>query len=155
MNRLPVIATVAAGFLIAGLPPAVAAAAPDTASCAQWGFNGATTLQGSDTITFAANGPSLGGPNTGGPYQPPTFAMDVRVDGQFASDIPGDVIGGITGDQIDVVFTAPQMGISVPMDGRISPDGSAHGTVAGTDIKWHSEFPLKCMSTTTSGTAPA
>jgi hypothetical protein len=38
MNRLPVIATVAAGLLIAGLPPAVAGAAPGP-GCENWGFN--------------------------------------------------------------------------------------------------------------------
>ena len=44
MNRLPIIATVAAGLLIAGLPPAIAAAAPDAASCAQWGFDSSTSF---------------------------------------------------------------------------------------------------------------
>lgn len=59
MNRKPIIATVAAGLLIAGLPSAVAAAAPEGASCTQWGFNGATSLGvPGGFISFYATGPS-------------------------------------------------------------------------------------------------
>ena len=65
MSRIPVIATVAAGFLVAALPPAVAAAAP-AAPCTQWGFNGDTSIvmernSGLGTIEFTANGTEYNG----------------------------------------------------------------------------------------------
>ena len=153
MNRKTVITTVAAGLLIAGLPPAVAAAAPDAAPCAQWEFNGLATpaTDSGNLIEFSANGPSLGGSaNPLSPsLQPPTEAVDVAVGGQVGFDFRGEITGGITGDQISMTFVAPpyqqQAGIVVQMAGQVGPDGSAHGT-AGDGSNWHMGPQLKCMS---------
>jgi hypothetical protein len=125
------------------------------------GFNGNTALAleaiGGDTISFSANGPSLGGLDPlspGGSYQPPTFAIDSGFGGgQVPSQFIGSVTGGMTGDQISVMFTSPQ--VSMQLRGQVSPDGSAHGTVGENGVKWDARSPLKCMSTATSGTSSA
>ena len=146
MNRKTVTTTVAAGLLIAGLPPAVAAAAPD-ASCAQWGFNGTTFLNmaGGGSVSFDATGPSI-------PQFPKNMAtLDL---GSPVAPVMGLVTGGIGSDgQIAVTFTAPAQGNSgpsnMPFVGQVNPDGSAHG--AG----WQMGPQLKCMSNATSETPSA
>jgi hypothetical protein len=140
MNRLPVIATVAAGLLIAGLPPAVAAAASDAASCTQWGFNGGTSifLDSGNSLSFSANGPSIGQLGI------PTHAVATIIVGTVGPrEVDGSASGGITGDQITVGFSALQHGIDFQLTGQVSPDGSAHGT------GWEMDSQLKCMSNAT------
>ena len=141
MNRKPIIATVAAGLLIAGLPSAVAAAAPEGASCTQWGFNGATSLGvPGGFISFYATGPSI---------QPLVPAQLVGPgDGNDPVVIPSEVTGGISGDQIALTFMSSGNS-RAQMQGHIGPDGSAQGT--GDGGNWHTNSPLKCMTTAGSG----
>jgi hypothetical protein len=58
-------------------------------------------------------------------------------------EVDGSASGGITGDQITVGFSAPQLGIDFQLTGQVSPDGSAHGT------GWEMDSQLKCMSNAT------
>ena len=156
MNRLPIIATAAAGLLIAALPPAVAAAAPTAAAgCAQWEFNGQTGVNlGSSggwiqSITFSATGPAIQNPVS-------ASYMEVSTSGspsQPVEPILGTVTGGIgSGGQIDLAFTPDsdtEDGPTWQMDGHVNADGIAQGDY------WNIGSPLKCMSTTTAGTPTA
>jgi hypothetical protein len=166
MNRLPVIATMAAGLLIAGLPPAVAAAAPTSASCTQWGFNGSTSLTADDsTLSFDATGASI---KQGTFAQmmtitPPSVTVTATQIGAGGLTVPppvftsGFVTGGIGSDgQIEVTFSGATPGSGGgEFRGQVGSNGSAQGTTDD-GAKWRTGgSSLKCLSTTTAGTPAA
>ena len=144
MNRKVVITTVAAGLLVAGLPSAVAAAAP---GCAQWEFNGNTLIQvhASGHLQFPGTGVSIGYPQSNpdsqvveGTYIVSGSGLNPPASGFVMGEIgPDGTIGvGFTSDSIGGQFT-----------GHVNPDGSAQGTVFG-DGQWTiDKGMLKCMGT--------
>ncbi|WP_319452766.1 MULTISPECIES: hypothetical protein [unclassified Mycobacterium] len=133
-------ATNAGGLMQATTPTAVAAAAPDAASCTQWGFNGTTSLSmgNGGTMFFNAKGASLGQP--GVPTTPAEVTQIVGNQGTVLFN--GFVTGGIAGDQIAVTFASPQTG-GIQLTGQVSPDGSARGT--GSNGAWKMNPQLKCV----------
>ncbi|WP_319452763.1 MULTISPECIES: hypothetical protein [unclassified Mycobacterium] len=146
MNRTPiiVIATMAAGLLIAGLPPALADAAPSTASCTQWSFNGGTEIDG---IAFVFTGPTI---------DHYIEASRLPDDPKHASGI-GILHGGISGDELNLGYLSKPPGApeGLTVQGHVNPDGSAQGTDdrGGT---WQLQgAPLKCLTTTAAASPSA
>jgi hypothetical protein len=135
MTRSPMIAAVAAGILIAALPPAVAAAASEVAPCTQWGFNGNTVLAENDggTLAFTANGQAVSGQAT------------QRFTGGDA--FTGTVSGGIDGNAIHVKFH-DSTGDFWRFDAGIDPAGSAQGIFTNNagGGSWQTSAPLTCLA---------
>lgn len=143
MNRFPIIATVVAGLLIAGLPPAVAAAAPQTGStatqCAQWGFNGPTDLtqppgDSGDPmgLYFSATGANVNG--------------DVEVLGP-GFNAAGTLNGFIRGNDVELSVRADQ-DVQGVLRGKVDDTGqlSVSGRLGPLqNLPWTSKGALKCM----------
>ncbi|WP_123023182.1 hypothetical protein [Mycolicibacterium stellerae] len=140
MNRTPLIATIAAGLLLAGLPPAFAAAAPSTASCTQWSFNGGTAIDG---IAFVFTGPTID-----------HYIQASRLPGDSHATPVGILSGGISGDQLQLTYV-PQGGRGLKVQGHVNPDGYAQGTDDQGGTWQMDETPLKCLTTTATASPSA
>ena len=122
----------AAGLVVAGLPQAVAAAAP----CSHWGFTGDTTFDfdGGGKLECTATGQAASGQAT-------------QTD-QKGHTVTGTVSGAIDGDVVGITFLGD--GDLWHFNAAINAGGSAQGVFeydggirTGT---WHASAPLACQA---------
>ena len=119
----------AAGLLTAVLPPAVAAAAPQTgtAPCNQWAFNGRTefgTIDESLRLDFTAYGQNVNTPAT-------------------LADQAGQLTGNVSGNRIKLSFSG-----GLIFGDSVMEDGHAAGVIQmpGKTMPWYAlPNTLKCM----------
>lgn len=135
MTRIPAIATLAAGLVIAGLTPAVASAAPD-GPCESWAFNDTNVFMipnadPSVKLEFAGHGATVDGP---------AQLVEAGAHGSAGGSIHGSIT---TGNAFYLDFDAGTTMFNI--NGTVLPDGSVRATDhSGYD--WVSSEPLTCLN---------
>lgn len=121
---------VVAGLGASGFLAVQGAAQADPPACAQWGFNGAIVLNGSDGSALNLN-------STGADPSGPATLTGVPVVGKVDGTISGHIDKG---GQVNLALTGNDGGV-VNWVGDVGDDGVAHGNIPST---WVSDRKLTC-----------